>query len=224
MREILFRKKKNIKNWTGVIIGKISVGSLVRIDSNGDRVYECKCECGKRYEMSAGNLNRSKGIGCVDCKNKSMRDSKFRHGESDTRLHTIWQHMRARCFKQKQSDYKNYGERGITVCDEWLVYENFRDWSLQNGYDEKLSIDRKDVNGNYEPSNCRWATAKVQNNNRRNNTIYILNGESKTISQWCDFHGIKYHTVKERLKRHIPIELALTLPLSKPFGFKKLLK
>jgi hypothetical protein len=109
-----------------------------------------------------------------------------------------------RCYYTKNKKYKNYGERGIKICDEWLGengFNNFKAWSLSNGYKENLTIDRKNVNGNYEPSNCRWITNKEQQNNRTNNNILEINGVKHTISKWSDISGLKQNTIYYRFKR-----------------------
>ena len=110
-----------------------------------------------------------------------------RHGESKTRLYCAWQNMKARCYRKSTREYNNYGGRGITVCDEWIhSYENFKGWSIQNGYSDKLTLDRIDVNKGYSPDNCRWITNKEQQNNKRDNVIYTFNGETLTLAQWSE--------------------------------------
>jgi len=104
----------------------------------------------------------------------------------------------------------NYGGRGIKICDEWDSYEAFRDWSLANGYEEGLSIDRIDNDGNYEPSNCRWVDAKTQGNNRRSNNNLTYNGDTHTIKEWSEITGINWSTIKERLKQGWTVERALS--------------
>jgi len=97
-----------------------------------------------------------------------------KHGEARTKLYKVWIGMKGRCVNEKNIKYKNYGNRGILICNEWMQFIAFRDWATANGYKESLSIDRIDNDGNYEPSNCRWATVAIQNRNtrllRRNNT------------------------------------------------------
>ena len=111
-------------------------------------------------------------------------------------------------------DYKRYGGRGIKICDEWLNdKESFYQWAINNGYKEGLQIDRIDNNGNYEPSNCRWVTFKQNNNNRRDNIQYIINGESHTMSEWCDIYNVPFGRVNTRVRSlHWDIERALNEP------------
>lgn len=119
-------------------------------------------------------------------RNKAMAT----HNETKTRLYGIWAGMKQRCFNEKDHCYQNYGARGITVCDEWKNdYVAFSMWAKQNGYTDELSIDRIDTNGNYEPSNCRWATAKTQARNKRNSIYLTYNGETKHITEWAEATG-----------------------------------
>lgn len=137
------------------------------------------------------------------------------HGLANKRLFSTWQDMKRRCYKPYDIEYLNYGGRGITVCPEWQEFKPFYDWAISNGYDEnaprgQCTLERIDNNGNYEPSNCRWATMKEQQNNRRNNRLLTLNGETKTLQQWADITGIARQVISDRLERGWPIEKALT--------------
>ena len=135
------------------------------------------------------------------------------HGESKTRLYRAWQNMKARCYRKSTREYNNYGGRGITVCDEWIhSYENFKGWSIQNGYSDNLTLDRIDVNKGYSPDNCRWITNKEQQNNKRDNVIYTFNGETLTLAQWSEKLGICYKTLQKRI-RNWGVEKALATPL-----------
>lgn len=135
------------------------------------------------------------------------------HGDTGTRLHRIWQNMKARCYRKSAREYENYGGRGITVCDEWRnSYENFKEWALNNGYAEDLTIDRINTDGNYCPENCRWITNKEQQNNKRNNVVYEFNGEIKTLAQWSEELGICYRTLQKRIRKW-GVEKAFTTPL-----------
>ena len=120
-----------------------------------------------------------------------------------------WRHMRYRCDNKNNQAYEMYGARGIKVCDEWQEFGTFRDWALENGYSDNLTLDRIDVNGNYEPSNCRWADAVTQMNNRRSTPHYTVDGRSLTISQWSRETGIPRSTILNRLKRGISFEAAI---------------
>ena len=108
--------------------------------------------------------------------------------------------MKYRCNNPNCSSYADYGGRGIKVCDEWQNYIPFSEWALANGYDDSLTIDRIDVDGNYEPSNCRWATKKEQQNNLRRTTFIEYNGEKKSISEWSEIFGISKQTIAYRIK------------------------
>jgi hypothetical protein len=106
-----------------------------------------------------------------------------------------------------------YGGRGIKVCDEWKnSYENFREWALSNGYADNLTLDRINPNGNYEPSNCRWATAKTQGNNRRSCLYFTIDGVTKSLMELCEEYGAPYELVRGRLRRGWEIAKALTAP------------
>ena len=120
---------------------------------------------------------------------------------SRTRLHNIWLTMRRRCEKPNCSTYHKYGAKGISVCAEWEVFENFRDWAMTNGYTDSLTLDRIDGKGNYEPGNCRWATQKEQQNNRCNNVKITYKGETKTIYEWSSITGISPRVLYDRQSR-----------------------
>lgn len=138
-----------------------------------------------------------------------------KHGLSHTRLHQIWHSMYCRCNYKSTNGYKNYGGRGITVCNEWIGIEGFvrfYNWAIENGYKDGLTLDRINVNGNYEPSNCKWSTPKEQSNHRRNSRYITFNNETKTAKQWCDLYKISQTTFNDRLNRGWTIEQALTIP------------
>ncbi len=133
-----------------------------------------------------------------------------------SRLYHIWEDMKNRCYNAKNKRYHSYGGRGITVCDEWKNdFKVFYDWAHLNGYSAELTIDRIDVNGSYEPTNCKWSTQKQQGNNRTTNRRIELNGVVKTVAQWCDYKGMPYYVLKNRLKRGWSIERALNTPAEK---------
>lgn len=139
----------------------------------------------------------------------------LKHGMGNTRLYHIWKSMKQRCNNPKCINYHNYGGKGITVCDEWDDFIQFKDWAMKAGYKDNLTIDRIESSGNYCPDNCRWVTYKIQNNNKNNNIMIEYNGEVHTISEWSNIIGIKMQTLWRRLKSGWSIEKALTTPLKK---------
>lgn len=140
---------------------------------------------------------------------------KLEHGGTGTRLYEIWRGMRYRCENPQNKAYRHYGEKGITVCSEWHDFRAFEKWALENGYDEKLSIDRKDNDKGYYPDNCRWVNSYVQMNNRSTCRILDFNNEKLTVSEWSNRTGIQTSTILGRLKRGWSIERTLTEPVRK---------
>jgi len=143
-----------------------------------------------------------------------INNSNFRHGScigGIEPIYAIWQSMKTRCFCKSNKRYHDYGGRGISICQEWLIFPEFRKWSLENGYKKGLSLDRIDNNGNYCPENCRWADSITQANNKRTNTIIEYKGIKLTEAQWAEKLGINIGTLSSRIhKLHWPIELALS--------------
>lgn len=167
---------------------------------NGHATWECKCDCGKVTIVRGNDLKNGAVLSC-GCKRAEVCGNTHRtHGHCKTRLHTIWQHMRQRCNNKNNPRYKYYGGRGITICDEWNRYERFEEWALSHGYQDDLTIDRIDVNGDYCPDNCRWVTWKAQQNNRRNNVIITAFGETRTLTEWEEISGVNRTTIQKRIK------------------------
>lgn len=132
-------------------------------------------------------------------------------GKRYTRLYKIWCGMKYRCYNANYDGYNNYGGRGIIVCQEWINdFGNFYEWAIKNGYKDTLTIERIDVNGNYCPENCKWATMKEQENNKRNNTVLEYNGEKRTVSEWADKLQVSKETLYSRLKSGWSVERVLT--------------
>lgn len=159
--------------------------------------YECMCECGTVKNVVANSLRngRSYSCGCFGRERAAevCRSNFKTHGNTKDRLYQIYAGMKKRCFNRHAYNYSDYGGRGITICKEWLDdWVSFRTWALDNGYNENLSIDRIDVNGDYEPGNCRWVDCVAQANNRRSSRYITYNNEEHTIAEWAKILNIPY--------------------------------
>lgn len=164
----------------------------------------CRCDCGNVLHRDSCQIKNNKSCGCIAPYFKGENNPSYKHGESHSRLYNVLRGIKRRCYDKKYRDYPRYGARGITVCDEWLCkdgYVHFRDWALANGYEDGLTIERLDVNGNYEPSNCAWKTVKEQNNNRRTNVFLEYNGERHTLAQWAEILNVPKATIKDRYSK-----------------------
>ena len=186
---------------TGQKFGRLTVIKYV-----GKSKWLCKCECGNEKIVSTTHLkNDTKSCGCLRAENTKKRNTK--HGFRYSRLYIIWKDIKRRCYNKNSKSYYLYGERGIIVCQEWLDdFMNFYDWAMPNGYKDNLTIDRIDVNGNYEPSNCRWVDRKIQANNKRNNCNITYNNETHTLSEWAEILNINYDKLRYRIYRNWNIE------------------
>lgn len=185
---------------TGVKFGGLTV--LKRVVKDSKKTYwECQCECGD-IKVSRSDSLKNKITTHCGCKDNSSK----KHGMTNTRLFNIWSGMRDRCNNQNSKSYKDYGDRGVKICREWSGengFINFYNWSINNGYEKDLTIDRIDVNGNYEPNNCRWVDMKTQCNNRRNNFNININGEVKSISEWSKISGVHRETIYQRIEKGV---------------------
>lgn len=196
---------RNIRNLFGFSQGKIEVVSPSPVLKKKGRTYwEIKCTCGNNKLMSLTTCLRSFSCGCTG--NKT-------HGNSKSSMYNIWRAMKLRCYLKKSPTYRNYGARGITVCDRWRnSFENFaRDMGEKPS--AKHTLDRIDNDGNYEPENCRWATMKEQIRNRRVSKIFTLNGVSKCQSEWAELYGISKSVIQGRLKLGWSPEEAIRTPV-----------
>ena len=121
----------------------------------------------------------------------------WKHGAcaENSKLYNLWRTMIHRCENDKRAKYKDYGARGICVCEEWHDVNTFMEWAFKNGYKEGLQLDRIDNDGNYEPSNCRWVTPKENSRNRRNTVYLTVNNETKCVSEWCESIEISPYTI-----------------------------
>ena len=160
---------------TGQRCWRLTVIERAESNKSGRAAWKCRCDCGKETTVDGKSLRNGNTASC-GCLGKDHRAQALtKHSGSRERLWWVWYTMRNRCNNPRNNSYKNYGGRGIRVCEEWHDYAAFRAWALANGYDEnaaygKCTIDRIDVNGNYEPSNCRWVSMAEQNRNKRKTT------------------------------------------------------
>lgn len=178
----------------------------------------CECDCGTTQQILPTALKRGGSTQCRTCSNrqKAAMKSRLTHGQSHTRLHRVWSQMRARCQRETCPDYPRYGGRGITVCSEWADFEVFQAWALANGYQPHLTIDRREVNGNYEPGNCRWITRAAQNRNRRDNVRYRFRGQSLLLPEIAELTGIPFARLANRVRRDgMTPEQAVSKPFRK---------
>lgn len=186
--------------------GRLAV--VERVANKGDKVaWKCKCDCGNETIVTTTALQsgNTKSCGCL------LHERITKHGMYKTKLYKTWNNMISRCYCNSFRNFKNYGGRGITVCKEWKEdFQTFADWALSHGYSDELTLDRIDVNGNYEPSNCRWITNKEQQHNKRSNRYITFNGKTHTLKQWSEITGIHPKTISTRIDRGWTIEEALT--------------
>ncbi len=206
--------------FAGTRFGRLTTTGNVSIGGGQHRMrVECVCDCGKTVVVVLHSLryNKTKSCGCL----KLYKEEALH--QSNTPLNWIWRAMRQRCFNRSNPSYKNYGGRGITVCAEWCKsFRAFSEWANANGYlvgpgraGRGLTLERKDNNGDYEPSNCYWATMDIQANNTRRNVVLTAFGETRTVAQWArdPRTQVTYKTLSMRIHswRWTP-EDALTTP------------
>lgn len=206
---------------TGQRFGYLTVIKKAGKNKSDKILWLCKCDCGKLKIIQGASLKngRTKSCGCL--RKKGARRT---HGFKYTRLYCIWQGIKKRCLNKNTSNYYIYGGRGIKICDEWKNdFKVFHDWAFANGYDENAkrgdcTIERIDVNGNYEPSNCKWVTMKEQCRNTRSNKLITYNNETRCLMDWSYIFNINYKTLLYRFKKGWTIEKAF---MNKDFRMSK---
>ena len=193
--------------------GRLTVKKIAyrkRSKSGRQRIYwECLCDCGKITIKVGDNIKsgRSKSCGCYHL--ESIKKTNTKHGKTDTNEYNIWLGIKQRCLDKNSESYKDYGGRGIKMCERWLEsFENFYD-DMGPRPSKRHSIDRIDNEGDYTPENCHWATKLEQANNTRSNRFIKIDGVEKTLAQWCRFYDITYGIVECRIRRGWPIEKAI---------------
>lgn len=182
----------NVKNIVGKTYGKLTVISYSH--SNNGAYWLCRCECGRELISNHHALASGKK-GCKYCSHQT-------HGLSKTKEFKVWQGIQQRCHNPDDTNFHKYGMKGISVCKRWR--DSFMNFYSDMGQapTKRHTLDRIESTGNYEPGNCRWATYEEQNNNRSCNVFIELNGESKTLPQWCRAYGLDARTVRSRIYEH----------------------
>ena len=184
--------------------GRLTVTGLSHKDMRNEWYWRCICDCGQQSIVSGYKLRsgHTKSCGCLrnEIRAEGLHKS---HGKTNSRLYTIWCNMKRRCYTSSNYEYHVYGGKGVRICDDWLNdFSVFYQWALKNGYDDNLSIDRIDVNGDYCPENCRWATYGEQALNRTDNHLITAFGRTQTIKEWSVESGIKYDTIERRVNAY----------------------
>lgn len=194
----------NFEDLTSRTYGRLLVTGINKRDCYGKIYYDCICECGNRTIVNSNDLKsgHTKSCGCL--RNELSKEIHTKHGLSYSRIRAIWRNMIRRCECENDRSYKNYGGRGISVCNEWHSLDAFAKWILEKGYDEnsargEQTIERTDVNGNYDPSNCKLANMVEQARNKRNNREFLLNGKRITLQELSEITGINRSTISYRL-------------------------
>ena len=186
---------------TGRVIGRLLVIEECGRDARGEALWRCRCECGNEVIVRGSHLRNEDTTSC-GC---YRREAHTTHGMCKTRLYPVWLAMLQRVGAIKgasERDKHNYQDRGITVCDEWLVFENFRDWALSHGYKEGLQIDRVNNDAGYCSENCRWVSRRENTNNRRN-TLRLEDGTP--LAMFCSKVGIQTRENGKQTKQYARI-------------------
>lgn len=176
---------------------------------HGRWYWVCKCDCGNETIAQASYLiaGRVKSCGCLKRSKLIQRNKdKATHGCTGHPLFNVHKNMISRCNDPNNPNYSNYGKRGISVCEKWLDIRVFIKWGMSSGYSPSLTLERIDVDGNYCPENCTWATPLEQNRNRRNTIKVTLNGITLPLTAWAEKTGISYFTLISREKRGLSPE------------------
>ena len=202
---------------TGLRFGRLTVIERGENSLDNKPRWKCRCDCGNECLIYGSSLTSANTKSCGCLRREIGYEKNYTHGESKSRLYSVWNMMKQRCNDPNHKHYKNYGGRGISVCQEWEEsYEKFRDWAIENGYDPKANrgettIDRMDNNGNYCPENCRIADWKTQTRNTRRNHYLTYNGKTQTFGEWENETGIYRMTIRNRIKSGWSVEEALTI-------------
>lgn len=194
---------RKVENIIGQKFGRLLVVKNLGVNSHGSTLHRCICDCGNIKDTPISYLKQGHTTSC-GCLVKQMRTV---HTLSQSRLYNIHQGMLKRCYNENSAAYQCYGGRGIIVCNEWKNdFVEFYKWAMENGYEDNLTIERIDNDGNYEPNNCRWATKAEQTRNTRKNVYFTFNGVTKTMSEWAKTFDIPLTTFRRRMLQNRPFD------------------
>lgn len=187
---------------------------FIRKDGGKRSMCKCICDCGNMIVTRTEYLTSGKktSCGCDTSQKISDKLTCGHHNDINTRIYRIWSNMLNRCENPNNPAYAKYGGRGIQVYDAWKSFASFKEWAMSTGYNDGLTIDRIDNNLGYNPSNCRWVDATIQNNNRSNNRYITYDGKTMTASQWAKFLGVSYKALMRRIYLGWDIERCFTQP------------
>jgi len=218
-----FEKPPSVEDLTGKQFGELTVISFSHMDYRHCAKWLCLCSCGCGTVVDASHLRSGHTTTCGHANITLVKHKDGYYPARDhPRLYGVWSAMKARCNNAKSASYKDYGGRGIRVCDEWMSFTPFCEWALTHGYNENAKIggctlDRIDVDGDYSPTNCRFVDAQTQMNNKTNNRYATINGKTDTMANWIRRLGLKRGTVMQRLSRGYTPEEALR-PVPKSYA------
>ena len=192
----------NVVDLKGQRFGRWTALEYVGLDKHKRALWKCECDCGIIKNVASNNLRRGLTKSCGCYKSQASKERLETHGHSKTRLYRIWQAIKRRCYNDREIRFENYGGKGIAMTEEWKNdFQAFEEWSLNNGYQDHLTIDRIDLSRGYEPSNCRWATIECQANNKSNNVFVEIKGEIHTLGEWARISNLSYKTIHSRYQR-----------------------
>lgn len=199
----------------GQRFGRLTVIEEAGRDKHRNVIWKCRCDCGNESYVTTADLKKTKSCGCWNIDAIIQRNT--RHGASKrgsiTKLYKVWAAVKQRCTNPKNKAYKNYGGRGIKLCDEWLEYEPFEEWAFENGYAEGLQLDRIDNNGSYSPDNCRFVSTLENSHNKRNNVWITIDGKTALAVDWAKEVGVDVEVIRKRLRKGWTPKEAVFAPL-----------
>lgn len=199
---------------TGQKFGRWTVINRAPNNRANNTMWWCACECGTERAVTGDDLKSGKSFSCGCKRSETTAFRNRRHDGCGTRLYRIWTGMKERCYAKSQDGYKNYGLRGITVCDEWKDnFSAFRNWALSHGYQDQLTLERKDVNGNYCPDNCTWIPKTMQPRNTRASHVIEIDGKRQCLTAWVEEVGIGMSTFYYRVAHGMDEAEAILTPV-----------